>query len=123
MSSWPNLSNIFQITPFLSWHQYLAIKPQLSSSKSLVFIYLSHVCMLNHTFLSDSATSWTVVVQAPWSMGFPRQESWSGLLFPSPGEFPKPGFKPASPALAGGFFTTEPPVVSVADVQYGGSQF
>ena len=56
----------------------------------------------------SSATPWTVVCQAPLSMGFPRQEYWSGLPFPSPGHLPDPGIKPASPALAGGFFTTEP---------------
>ena len=39
-------------------------------------------------------------------MGFPRQEYWSGLSFPSPENFPDPGIKPTSPALAGGFFTT-----------------
>ena len=42
-------------------------------------------------------------------MGFPRQEYWSGLPFPSPGDLPDPGIEPMSPALAGGFFTTEPP--------------
>ena len=42
-------------------------------------------------------------------MGFSRQEYWSGLLFPSPGDLPDTGIKPTSPALAGGFFTTEPP--------------
>ena len=48
--------------------------------------------------------------QAPLSMGFFRQEYWSGLPFPSPGDLPIPGIKPTeSPALAGGFFTTEPP--------------
>jgi len=41
-------------------------------------------------------------------MGFPWQEYWSGLPFPTPGDLPDPGIKPASPALAGGFFTTEP---------------
>ena len=54
------------------------------------------------------ATPWTVAYQATLSMGFPRQESWSGLPFPSP----DPGIKlvsPASPALPGGFLTTEPP--------------
>ena len=40
-------------------------------------------------------------------MGFPRQEYWSGLPFPSPGDLPDPGFKPASPALADRFFTTD----------------
>ena len=47
--------------------------------------------------------------QAPLSMGFPRQEYWSGLSFPSPRDLSNPGIKPESPALAGGFFTTEPP--------------
>ena len=50
---------------------------------------------------------WTAAQQAPQSMGFPRQEYWSGLLFPSPGDLPHPGIKPMSPALAGGFFSTE----------------
>ena len=50
---------------------------------------------------------WTVARQAPLSMGFSSQEYWSGLPFPSPGDFPDPGIEPrslASPALAGGFF-------------------
>ena len=42
-------------------------------------------------------------------MGFPRQEYWSGLPFPSPVYLPNPRVKPTSPALAGGFFTNEPP--------------
>ena len=53
------------------------------------------------------ATPWTVARQAPLSMGFSRQEYWSGLPFPSPGSFPDAGFKFTSPALAGKFFTTE----------------
>ena len=50
--------------------------------------------------------------QAPLSMGFPRQEDWNGLPFPSPEDLPNPGIKPASPvspALAGRFFTGKPP--------------
>ena len=50
--------------------------------------------------------------QTPLSMGFPRQEIWSGLLFPAPKTHPDPGIKPmslVSPALAGRFFTTMPP--------------
>ena len=43
------------------------------------------------------------------SMGFPRQEYWSGLPFPSPGDLPNPGIESGSPTLAGRFFTTEPP--------------
>ena len=55
------------------------------------------------------ATSWTIAHQGPLSMGFPRQEYWSELQFPSPGNFPNPGTEPQSPVLAGDFFTTEPP--------------
>ena len=54
-------------------------------------------------------TPWTVARQAPLSIGFPKQEYWSGLPFPSPGDLSEPGIEPASPALAGGFFTTKPP--------------
>ena len=51
---------------------------------------------------------WIVARQAPLSMGFSRQENWSGLPCPPPGDLPDPGIKPVSlmsPALAGGFFT------------------
>ena len=69
--------------------------------------------LLNPSAVSDSsATPWTIARQAPLSMGFPKQEYWSGLPFPPPGDLPDPGIKPASPAspaLAGGFVTTEPP--------------
>ena len=54
------------------------------------------------------ATLWTIAGQASLSMGFSRQEYWSGVPFPSPGDFPNPGIKPRCPALAGGFFTTVP---------------
>ena len=59
--------------------------------------------------VNSFATPWTVVQQAPLSMGFPRQKYWSGLPFPSPEDLPDTGVKLVSPALAGGFFTTEPP--------------
>ena len=55
------------------------------------------------------ATPWTLARQAPLLMGFSRQEYWSGLPCPPPGDLPDPGIEPASltsPALAGGFFTT-----------------
>ena len=45
------------------------------------------------------ATLWTVAFQAPLSMGFSRQEYWSGLPFPSPGDLPDPGIEPRSPTL------------------------
>ena len=59
-----------------------------------------------------ACTTHTVVHQAPPSMGFSRQEYWSGLPLPPPEDLPNPGIKPmspVSPALAGGCFTTEPP--------------
>ena len=66
--------------------------------------------MLNYVQLF--ATPWTVACQAPLFMGFYRQEYWSGLPFPTPGDLPDPGIEPTSPvspALVVGFFTTEPP--------------
>ena len=55
------------------------------------------------------ATPWTVAYQAPPSMGFPRQEYWSGLPFSSPGNLPDPGIKPSSPALQADALPSEPP--------------
>ena len=54
------------------------------------------------------ATPWTVANQAPQSVGFPKQEYWSGLPFPSQGDLPNPGIESTSPTLEGKFFTTEP---------------
>ena len=53
-------------------------------------------------------TPWTVACQAPLIVGVPRQEYWNRLPFPSPGYLPDPGIERAPPALAGGFFTTQP---------------
>ena len=68
-------------------------------------------CCLSHQVLSDTfVTPWTVVHQAPLSMGFLRRDYWSGLPFPSPWNLPNPGIEPVSPgasALADEFFTTE----------------
>ena len=72
--------------------------------RGLVFFVV--VCSLSHIWLF--ATPWTVACQARLSMGFSRQEHWSGLPFPSPGTLPNPGIEPVSPVLAGGFFTIEP---------------
>ena len=55
----------------------------------------------------------TVAHQAPMSMGFPRQECWSGLPFLSPGDLPDPGVKPGSPALQADWLPTEPHSVMV----------
>ena len=51
----------------------------------------------------------TIANQAPLSMEFSKQDYWGGFPFPSPEDLPNPGIEPGYPALAGGFFTTEPP--------------
>ena len=66
------------------------------------------VCCLVNKSWPTLVIPWTVSHQTPLSMGFPRQKYWSGLPLPSPGDHPKPGIEPVSPALAGGFFTIEP---------------
>ena len=67
------------------------------------------VCVLNWVQLF--VTAWTIAHRLLLSMGFPRQEYWSELPFPPPGDHPHPRIEPVSPAsptFAGGFFTTEP---------------
>ena len=59
--------------------------------------------------VSDSATPWTLAYQASPSMGFSRQEYWSGLPFSPPGDLPDPGLEPWSPALEADALTSEPP--------------
>ena len=59
--------------------------------------------------MSDSATSWTIAHQASPSMGFSRQEYWSGLPLPSPGDLPDPGIKPRSPTPQADALPSEPP--------------
>ena len=68
-------------------------------------------CLVNKSYPSLLWFPWTVAYQAPLSMGFPRPEYWNGLPFPPPGDLPDPEMEltsPVTPALAGGFFTTEP---------------
>ena len=55
-------------------------------------------------------TPWPVAHQAPPSLGFSRQEYWSGLPFPSPGDLPNPGIESRSPALEADALTSEPPI-------------
>ena len=65
--------------------------------------------MLSRSVVFDSLTPWSVARQNPLTMEFSRQEYWSRLPFPTPGDLPDPGIElesVVSPALAGGFFTT-----------------
>ena len=87
-------------------------KVSLSSSVKL------KCCVLSRSVVSDSATPWTVAHQAPLSMGFSRQEYWSGLPCPPPGDLPDPRIEPASltsSALAGRFLTTRGTWETLAD--------
>ena len=81
----------------------------------LRFICQCHICT-HYLHLVQSLsrvllflTLWTVACQAPLSLGLSKQEHWSGFSFPSPGDPPNPGIEPVSSALAGRFFTTQPP--------------
>ena len=74
--------------------------------------WLTKLCYLKVKSLSHVwlfAIPWTVVYQASLSMGFSRQEYWSGLPFPSPGDLPDPGIEPRSPALQADALPSEPP--------------
>ena len=64
-------------------------------------------CVLSHfSRVQLCVTLWTVARQVPLSKGFSRQEYWSGLPCPPPGDLPDPGIEPESPTLVGGFFIT-----------------
>ena len=86
-----------------------SFRPVQSCSKAT---YKSSMCVCTHANslqLCPTLCNWTVACQAPLSMGFSRQECWSGLPCPPPGDLPNTGIKPPSflsPALAVGFFTT-----------------
>ena len=67
--------------------------------------------------MSDSVTPWTVAHQAPPSMGFSRQEYWSGLPFSSPGDLPDPEIEPGSPTLQADALPSEPPGKSKLSVK------
>ena len=74
-------------------------------------VALAVFLLFSYQVMSNSATPWTVACQTSLLMGFPRQENWSGLPFPPPGDIPDPGIEPtslASPALADEFLTTGP---------------
>ena len=89
-----------QNDPFLSVSLYTSI-----SIMGPLFQEVSEVARHVQLFV----TSWTVACQAPLSMGFSRQEYWTGLPFPSPGDLPDPGIKAGSPTLQADSLPSEPP--------------
>ena len=77
--------------------------------KRMVYIYAYTGEVKSLSCVRLFATPWTVAYQAPPSMGFSRQEYWSGLPFPSPGDLPDPGIEPRSPTFQADALTSEPP--------------
>ena len=69
------------------------------------------------------ATPWTIAYQAPLSVGFSRQEYWSGLPFPSPGDFSHPGIKPGSPVLQAISLLSKPPGQPQVEPKSNGKYF
>ena len=86
-----------------TWNLYLCLLSERMPSPN----YSVKVKLLSRVWLF--ATPWTVAHQASPSMGFSRQEYWSGLPFPSPGDLPYPGTEPRSPTLEADTLTSEPP--------------
>ena len=112
-------SGINYLILYISWYRHLWIflRHQMISLKFSVkkmmlhlgfLLYSTVCCLIAKLCLTLFATPWAVACQAPLSMWFPRQEYWSRLPFPSPGDLPVSGIEPRSPALAEGFFTTKP---------------
>ena len=81
----------------LLYYDILVIEGKKAVEKDLKHGLKVRVKLLSR--VRPSATPWTVAYQASPSMGFSRQEYWSGLPFPSPGDLPDPGIEPASPSL------------------------
>ena len=112
---------LFSLPPLASWLSLALLHVALPgmacwvvsclfNGSCLLIFWPPGLCMLSHfSHIQLFAILWTVACQAPLSVGFSRQEYWSGLPFPSPGDIPEPGIEPVSltsPALAGGFFIT-----------------
>ena len=127
-SGWGTRVYLWQIHVDIWQNQYNIVKLKKNKNKKLILVTLEHthmwsalniehnqaILMIMHNccLVAQSRLtllSWTVAHQAPLSVEFSRQEYWSGLPFSSPEDLPDPGIKPMFPALAGGFFTTEPP--------------
>ena len=93
---------------------FLHFVPEKSSQWKFLFLFCP--CWGTHVIVVQSLSYawlfvnlWTISYQLLQSMGFSQKEYWSGLPFPSARDLPRPGIRSASPALAGGFFTPEPP--------------
>ena len=109
--AWAHASGVghWQLCPRRGGEEH---EPLLKSQKSLEIIYCPTRVLSCFSHIRLFVTPQTVARQALLSMGFPRQEYWTGLPFPTLRDLPDPGIEPASlmsPALAGRFFTTSAP--------------
>ena len=96
--------------PLKTSTQFLKFTHLPSWFQELLCILDTRMFLFSNSVVSDSfVTPWSVACQALLSMGLTRQEYWSGLQFPIPGNLPNPGTEPLPPTVAVGFFTTEPP--------------
>ena len=116
ISYYPNLSLIFLLEEYFSFLTIYKVPAEVETFPLPSFLSIlsqpswevkSEVKSLSHVWLF--ATPWMVAYQAPLSMEFSRQEYWSGLPFPSPGDLPNPGIEPGSPALQTDALPSEPP--------------
>ena len=107
----PTLAHLAPVSTCLHSHSHKEalglLLPLGTATLFLSEVFLSEVKLLSCARLF--ATPWTVAYQAPLSIGFSRQEYWSGLQFPSPGDLPHPGIEHRSPALQADSLTSEPP--------------
>ena len=90
-------------------HLILELKASQHLSCIMMWDIILYLVAQSLASVQLSVTPWTVANQASLSMGFSRQEYWSGVPCPPPGDLPDPGIESRSPALAGGFFTSKPP--------------
>ena len=91
----PNSNKILRL-----WYRLQHSLSNNGNHKNSIYLYNCTnlcCCCVSCSVVSDYETLWIVAHQAPLFMGFPRQEYWSGLPFPSPGDLPNPGIKPGSP--------------------------
>ena len=103
-SSWPGIKPLSLMSPALA-DEFFTTSASWEAPFGLWSESESEVAQSCPTLCDP----WTVACQAPLSMGFSRQEYWSGLPFPSPGDLPNPGVEPGSPALQAGSLPSEPP--------------
>ena len=92
-----------------NWIPHASTKSSRAATKDLACLNQDLVKVKLLSCVQLFATPWTVAYQAPLSMRFSRQEYWSGLPLPSPGNLPDPGIEPGSPAFQAGTLPSEPP--------------